>query len=171
MLSSDEFMDEIEFWFIIQPKPDSPPESVKEEEKPLAKDKATKVHLESEILPGNTKRKSSINLYQSVDDDHPDLQSIQNIVANMTFSADWISLGHYDLLAEIFSLLLFLSFYLFMQRNYIHNNHNVVKKHALCKYCEMQKDRSGWTGKLYPIFPGCDRARYKKFYSAEQQIS
>ena len=34
------------------------------------------------------KRKSSINLYQSVDDDHPDLQSIQNIVANMNFSAD-----------------------------------------------------------------------------------
>ena len=139
MLSLDEIMDEIEFWFIIQPKPDSPPESVKEEEKPLAKDKATKVHLESEVLPGNTKRKSSINLYQSVDDDHPDLQSIQNIVANMTFSADWISLGHYDLLAEIFSLLLFLSFYLFIQRNYIHNNHNVVKKHALCKYCEMQR--------------------------------
>ena len=79
-------MDEIEFWFIIQPKPDSPPESVKEEEKP----KATKVHLESEILPVNTIRKSSINLYQSVDDDHPDLQSIQNIVANMTFSADWL---------------------------------------------------------------------------------
>ena len=80
--------DEIEFQIIIQPKPDSPPESVKEEEKSLAKDKATKVHLEAENLPGNTKRKSSINLYQSVDDDHPDLQSIQNIVANMTFSAD-----------------------------------------------------------------------------------
>ena len=35
------------------------------------------------------KRRPSINLYQSVDDDHPDLQSIQSIVANMNFSADW----------------------------------------------------------------------------------
>ena len=30
----------------------------------------------------------SINVYQSIDDDHPDLQSIQNLVANMTFGAD-----------------------------------------------------------------------------------
>ena len=57
-------------------------------QKSSAKDKATKVHLESDNIPGENKRKSSINLYQSVDDDHPDLQSIQNIVANMTFSAD-----------------------------------------------------------------------------------
>ena len=34
------------------------------------------------------RRRSSINIYQSVDEDHPDLQSIQNIVANMNFSAD-----------------------------------------------------------------------------------
>ena len=73
---------------MVQPKPNCPPELVKEEEKSSAKDKATKVHLESDNLPGENKRKSSINLYQSVDDDHPDLQSIQNIVANMTFSAD-----------------------------------------------------------------------------------
>ena len=36
----------------------------------------------------DVKRRPSINLYQSVDDDHPDLQSIQSIVANMNFSAD-----------------------------------------------------------------------------------
>lgn len=84
MLSSDV----IEFRFMVQPKPSSPPESVKEEEKLSAKDKATKNHLTSDNLNGEKKRKSSINLYQSVDDDHPDLQSIQNIVANMTFSAD-----------------------------------------------------------------------------------
>ena len=52
------------------------------------KEEVVKVQLD--IVPGPTekKRKSSINLYQGVDDDHPDLQSIQNIVANMTFSAD-----------------------------------------------------------------------------------
>ena len=33
-------------------------------------------------------RRPSINVYQSIDDDHPDLQSIQNLVANMTFGAD-----------------------------------------------------------------------------------
>ena len=33
-------------------------------------------------------RRPSITVYQSVDDDHPDLQSIQSIVANMNFSAD-----------------------------------------------------------------------------------
>lgn len=104
LLSSDE----IEFWFMIQPKPASPAESVKEEEKSLAKDKATTVHLESENLPGNIKRKSSINLYQSVDDDHPDLQSIQNIVANMTFSADWISLGHWTCLRKSFPCFCFI---------------------------------------------------------------
>merc|ERR1719438_673900 len=51
------------------------------------KEEVVKVQLD--IVPGPTekKRKSSINLYQGVDDDHPDLQSIQNIVANMTFSA------------------------------------------------------------------------------------
>ena len=38
--------------------------------------------------PVEEDRRSSIYLYQSVDEDHPDLQSIQNIVANMTFSAD-----------------------------------------------------------------------------------
>ena len=80
--------DVIEFRFLVQSKPKSPPESVKEEEKLSAKDKATKDHLTSDNLNGEKKRKSSINLYQSVDDDHPDLQSIQNIVANMTFSAD-----------------------------------------------------------------------------------
>ena len=39
--------------------------------------------------PGGAGRgKKGSDLYQSVDDDHPDLQSIQSIVANMTFSAD-----------------------------------------------------------------------------------
>ena len=38
--------------------------------------------------PEEEARRSSIYLYQSVDEDHPDLQSIQNIVANMNFSAD-----------------------------------------------------------------------------------
>ena len=39
--------------------------------------------------PGGAGRgKAGSDLYQSVDDDHPDLQSIQSIVANMTFSAD-----------------------------------------------------------------------------------
>ena len=33
-------------------------------------------------------RRPSVNVYQSVDEDHPDLQSIQSIVANMNFSAD-----------------------------------------------------------------------------------
>ena len=80
--------DVIEFRFVVQPKPNSPPESVKEEEKFSAKDKAKQDHLTSDNLTGEKKRKSSINLYQSVDDDHPDLQSIQNIVDNMTFSAD-----------------------------------------------------------------------------------
>ena len=53
----------------------------------VQKSEVVKSQLE---VPGPTekKRKSSINLYQSVDEDHPDLQSIQNIVANMTFSAD-----------------------------------------------------------------------------------
>ena len=96
------FWDEIELRFLVQPKPNSPSELVKEEEKSSAKAKATNVHLESDNLPGENKRKSSINLYQSVDDDHPDLQSIQNIVANMTFSADWL-LYETVLLAGFFS--------------------------------------------------------------------
>ena len=33
-------------------------------------------------------RRPSITMYQSIDDDHPDLASIQNIVANMTFGED-----------------------------------------------------------------------------------
>ena len=40
------------------------------------------------IKEEHPRRRPSINLYQSVDDDHPDLQSIQSIVANMNFSAD-----------------------------------------------------------------------------------
>ena len=54
----------------------------------VKKSEAVKSQLEVVSGPTEKKRKSSINLYQSVDDDHPDLQSIQNIVANMTFSAD-----------------------------------------------------------------------------------
>ena len=42
----------------------------------------------SEMQDDDPKRRPSINVYQSVDDDHPDLQSIQSIVANMNFSAD-----------------------------------------------------------------------------------
>ena len=43
----------------------------------------------SENLKGkDTVRRSSIELFQGIDEDHPDLQSIQNIVANMTFQAD-----------------------------------------------------------------------------------
>ena len=36
----------------------------------------------------DVQRRPSINVYQSIDDDHPDLQSIQNLVANMTFGED-----------------------------------------------------------------------------------
>ena len=49
---------------------------------------AEKTQEESLKKPEEEDRRSSIYLYQSVDEDHPDLQSIQNIVANMTFSAD-----------------------------------------------------------------------------------
>lgn len=49
---------------------------------------AEKTKEESLKKPEEEDRRSSIYLYQSVDEDHPDLQSIQNIVANMTFSAD-----------------------------------------------------------------------------------
>ena len=73
---------------MIQPRPESQAKLVKEEDHSSAKEKAPNALLDTENLPGGNKRKSSINLYQSVDDDHPDLQSIQNIVANMTFSAD-----------------------------------------------------------------------------------
>ena len=63
-------------------------EETKQTSETVNKSEVAKAQLE--VVPGPTekKRKSSINLYQSVDDDHPDLQSIQNIVANMTFSAD-----------------------------------------------------------------------------------
>ena len=54
----------------------------------VKKSEVVKSQLEVVSGPTEKKRKSSINLYQSVDDDHPDLQSIQNIVANKTFSAD-----------------------------------------------------------------------------------
>ena len=30
----------------------------------------------------------SVNVYQSMDQDHPDIQAIQAMVANMTFGAD-----------------------------------------------------------------------------------
>ena len=42
----------------------------------------------SEMQDDDPKRRPSINVYQSVDEDHPDLQSIQSIVADMNFSAD-----------------------------------------------------------------------------------
>lgn len=58
---------------------------VKEDVQGNVQGKSAKIDLSES---GEKKRKSSITLYQSVDDDHPDLQSIQNIVANMTFSAD-----------------------------------------------------------------------------------
>ena len=51
------------------------------------------------------KRRPSINLYQSVDDDHPDLQSIQSIVANMNFSADKVSNNYQTRQGETVSLM------------------------------------------------------------------
>ena len=42
----------------------------------------------SEMHSDDPARRPSINVYQSIDDDHPDLQSIQNLVANMTFGED-----------------------------------------------------------------------------------
>ena len=42
----------------------------------------------AEMHGDDPKRRPSINVYQSIDDDHPDLQSIQNLVANMTFGED-----------------------------------------------------------------------------------
>ena len=42
----------------------------------------------AEMQDDDPKRRPSINVYQSVDEDHPDLQSIQSIVADMNFSAD-----------------------------------------------------------------------------------
>ena len=33
-------------------------------------------------------RRPSVNVYQSVDSDHPDIESIQAMVANLTFGAD-----------------------------------------------------------------------------------
>ena len=42
----------------------------------------------AEMHGDDVQRRPSINVYQSIDDDHPDLQSIQNLVANMTFGED-----------------------------------------------------------------------------------
>jgi hypothetical protein len=42
----------------------------------------------AEMHGDDVRRRPSINVYQSIDDDHPDLQSIQNLVANMTFGED-----------------------------------------------------------------------------------
>ena len=42
----------------------------------------------AEMHGDDFQRRPSINVYQSIDDDHPDLQSIQNLVANMTFGED-----------------------------------------------------------------------------------
>ena len=42
----------------------------------------------AEMHRDDAQRRPSINVYQSIDDDHPDLQSIQNLVANMTFGED-----------------------------------------------------------------------------------
>ena len=42
----------------------------------------------AEMHKDESTRRPSINVYQSIDEDHPDLQSIQNLVANMTFGED-----------------------------------------------------------------------------------
>ena len=80
----------IQIWFGFLIKKNCGPPVKKEKLARKTSEKSTKIHLETGgKTPDEKKRKSSINLYQSVDEDHPDLQSIQNIVANMTFSADW----------------------------------------------------------------------------------
>ena len=61
-----------------------------EEEKMSEKFKRRNDHRPSfaEMHGDDAQRRPSINVYQSIDDDHPDLQSIQNLVANMTFGED-----------------------------------------------------------------------------------
>ena len=58
--------------------------ATEKKEEMINEDKKSSLKIKSEE---SESRRTSVN-YQLADDDHPDLQSIQNIVANMTFSAD-----------------------------------------------------------------------------------
>ena len=58
--------------------------ATEKKEEMISEDKKSSLKIKSEE---SESRRTSVN-YQLADDDHPDLQSIQNIVANMTFSAD-----------------------------------------------------------------------------------